>query len=143
MEGWVWADLGHLQSVGWSPSNQWMVTHQKEVYYRLGIWHEIIFLLSQGLATYYQKNSEPSDIGIGRAYVPPENSKTQEYLEKGHLLDQVHQARLLWVIISDDLTWKPNTDHIVKKTFKRMSTSSSFLSPSKNWCIFILSISGK
>ena len=40
---------------------------------------------------------------------------------KGHLLEQVHQARLLGVIISDDLTWKANTDHIVKKAFKRMS----------------------
>ena len=100
----------------------------------------------------------PSDIGIDRAYLPPENTKTQEYLEKlsnwtadremklnvnktkymvlnftrnhqfvtrlhleGHLLNQVHQARLLGVIISDDLTWKANTDHIVKKAYKRMS----------------------
>ena len=43
---------------------------------------EIISLLSQGLTSYYHKNSVPSDIGIGRAYLPPENSKTQEYLEK-------------------------------------------------------------
>ena len=28
---------GHLLSVGWSPPNPRMVTHQKEVYYRLGI----------------------------------------------------------------------------------------------------------
>ena len=95
---------------------------------------------------------------MGRAYLPPENTRTQNYLEKlsgwttnremklnvektkymllnftrnhqfetrllldGHLLDQVHQARLLGVIISDDLTWKANIDHIVKKAFKRMS----------------------
>ena len=119
---------------------------------------ELIALLSQGLASFYHKNSVPSDIGIDRAYLPPENTKTQEYLEKlsnwtadremklnvnktkymvlnftrnhqfetrlhleGHLLDQVHQARLLGVIISDDLTWKANTDHIVKKAYKRMS----------------------
>ena len=30
---------GHLPSLGWSPINPRMVTHQKEVYYRLGIWH--------------------------------------------------------------------------------------------------------
>ena len=28
----------HLSSLGWSPTNPRMVTHQKEVYYRLGIW---------------------------------------------------------------------------------------------------------
>ena len=30
---------GHLPSLGWSSTNPRMVTHQKEVYYRLGIWH--------------------------------------------------------------------------------------------------------
>ena len=30
---------GHLPCPGWSPTNQRMVTHQKEVCYRLGIWH--------------------------------------------------------------------------------------------------------
>ena len=30
---------GHLPSLGWSLTNQRMVTYQKEVYYRLGIWH--------------------------------------------------------------------------------------------------------
>ena len=30
---------GHLPSLGWSPTNPRMVTHQKEVYYKLGIWH--------------------------------------------------------------------------------------------------------
>ena len=30
---------GHLPSLGWSPTNSRMVTHQKEVHYRLGIWH--------------------------------------------------------------------------------------------------------
>ena len=28
-----------LPSLGWSPTNPRMVIHQKEVYYRLGIWH--------------------------------------------------------------------------------------------------------
>ena len=37
---------GHPPSLGWSPTNPrtWLVTHQKEVYYRLGIWY---FDLSQ------------------------------------------------------------------------------------------------
>ena len=30
---------GHLPSLGWSPTNPWMVTHRKEVYYRHEIWH--------------------------------------------------------------------------------------------------------
>ena len=29
---------GHLSLLGWSPTNPRMVTHQKEVYYRHGIW---------------------------------------------------------------------------------------------------------
>ena len=29
---------GHLSSRGWSPSNPRMVTHHKDVYYRLGIY---------------------------------------------------------------------------------------------------------
>ena len=28
----------YLSSLGWSPTNPRMVTHQKEVYYRLGFW---------------------------------------------------------------------------------------------------------
>ena len=30
---------GHPPTQEWSPTNLRMVTHQKEVYYRLGIWH--------------------------------------------------------------------------------------------------------
>ena len=30
---------GYLPSLGWSPTNPRMVTHQKEVNYKLGIWH--------------------------------------------------------------------------------------------------------
>ena len=30
---------GHLSSRVWSPTNLRMVTHQKDVYCRLGIWH--------------------------------------------------------------------------------------------------------
>ena len=104
---------------------------------------ELICLLSQGLASFYNKHSVPSDISIGGSYLPPENTKTQIYLKnlsnwtkkkemklnvektkymiinltrnhqfqtrlnlEGQLIDQVHQARLLGLLISDDLTWK-------------------------------------
>ena len=30
---------GNLPSLGWSPTNSRMVTHQKEVYYIVEIWH--------------------------------------------------------------------------------------------------------
>ena len=30
---------GHLSSLGWLPTKQGMVTHQEEVYCRIGIWH--------------------------------------------------------------------------------------------------------
>ena len=35
---------GHLPYLGWSPTNPRMVTHQKEVHYRLGIWYLDLFL---------------------------------------------------------------------------------------------------
>ena len=44
---------------------------------------------------------------------------TRLHLE-GKLLEQVHQAKLLGLIVSDDLTWKENTDFLVKKAYKRM-----------------------
>ena len=33
------AKYGHLPSLGWSPTNPRMVTHQKYIYKRLGIWN--------------------------------------------------------------------------------------------------------
>ena len=33
---------GHLPSLGWSPTNLKLVTHQKELWYILGIWHYIL-----------------------------------------------------------------------------------------------------
>ena len=32
---------GHLPCLGWSHTNPTKVTHQKEVHYRLGIWHQV------------------------------------------------------------------------------------------------------
>ena len=37
---------------------------------------------------------------------------------QGHLLEQVHQARLLGLVISEDLSWKANTNFLVKKPTK-------------------------
>ena len=37
------------------------------------------------------------------------------------LLEQVHQMKLLGVIISDDLTWHKNTDYLVKRAYMRMT----------------------
>ena len=39
---------------------------------------------------------------------------------EGKILDQVHETKLLGLIIRDDLSWKSNTDFIVKKAYKRM-----------------------
>ena len=36
------------------------------------------------------------------------------------LIEQVTQTRLLGVILSDDLTWHTNTNHLVKKAYTRM-----------------------
>ena len=36
------------------------------------------------------------------------------------LLSQVRETRLLGVVLRDDLTWKSNTDFIVKQAYKRM-----------------------
>ena len=33
------ARTGHLSSRGWSPTNPKIVTYQKDIYYRLGIWN--------------------------------------------------------------------------------------------------------
>ena len=44
---------------------------------------------------------------------------TRIHLE-GRLLDQVHEARLLGLIISDNLSWKSNTEELVRKAYKRM-----------------------
>ena len=38
----------------------------------------------------------------------------------GNLLQQVHETRLLGVVIRDDLTWQSNTDLIVRQAYKRM-----------------------
>ena len=36
------------------------------------------------------------------------------------LIEQVNQTRLLGVILSDDLTWQANTNHLIKKAYTRM-----------------------
>ena len=44
---------------------------------------------------------------------------TRLHLE-GTVLDQVRETRLLGLILRDDLSWKSNTDSIIKKAYKRM-----------------------
>ena len=41
-------------------------------------------------------------------------------LLNNNLLSQVRETRLLGVVLRDDLTWKSNTDFIVKQAYKRM-----------------------
>jgi hypothetical protein len=36
------------------------------------------------------------------------------------LLDQVHETKLLGLVLRDDLSWKSNTEFITKKAYKRM-----------------------
>ena len=38
----------------------------------------------------------------------------------GQVLEQVHETKLLGVIIRDDFSWKSNTDFITRKAYKRM-----------------------
>ena len=44
---------------------------------------------------------------------------TRLYLES-NLLEQVHETRLLGVIITDDLKWHRNTENLVKRCYQRM-----------------------
>ena len=37
---------------------------------------------------------------------------------EGQTIQQVHEARLLGVIIRDDLSWKSNSEFIIKKAYK-------------------------
>ena len=39
---------------------------------------------------------------------------------EGQAIEQVHEARLLGVLIRDDLSWKSNTEFITKEAYKRM-----------------------
>ena len=39
---------------------------------------------------------------------------------EGQVIEQVHEAKLLGVIIRDDLSWKSNTNFITRKAYKRM-----------------------
>ena len=112
---------------------------------------EIIDLLSAGLSKYNATRQVPSDIATDNSYLPPQNFKTQQNLDrinnwtesqqmllnrsktkyllvnfcsslqfqtrltlKNELLEQVHEVRLLGVIISDTMKWHQNTDNVVK-----------------------------
>ena len=46
--------------------------------------------------------------------------QTRSYINDS-LLQQVHETRLLGLIISDDLTWHSNTKSLVKRAYARMT----------------------
>ena len=48
---------GHTSSRGWSPTNPRIVTYQKDVYYKLGIWN-----LDLGMVTYHPLDGHPSTV---------------------------------------------------------------------------------
>ena len=118
---------------------------------------EVLNLLMAGLATLNPKNQVPSDVPPNMAFLPSENFKTQNYLDKmaewteenqmklnpikskymiinfctnyqfrtrlvvnNSLLEQVHETRLLGLIIQDDLSWNSNTKSLVRKAYSRM-----------------------
>ena len=118
---------------------------------------EILNLIMAGLASLNPKNQVPSDIPPNMVFLPSENCKTQNYLDKmakwteefqmklnpikskymivnfctnyqfrtrlvvnNSLLEQVHETRLLGLIIQDDLSWNSNTKSLVKKAYSRM-----------------------
>merc|ERR1711954_337974 len=39
----------------------------------------------------------------------------------GKLIEKISQARLLGLVLEDNLSWQANTNHIVRQAYKRMS----------------------
>ena len=69
---------GHLPSLGWSPTNPRMVNNQKEVYYKLGIWHLDLTHKKKAIqlpwmVTYHPKDGHPQP----KDGHPPEGSVVQ------------------------------------------------------------------
>ena len=65
----------------------------------------------------------------------------------GHLIEQVHQTKLLGVTISDDLKWHANTKDLVQRCYKRMiilRNLYSFAIPRSDlvniYCLYIRSV---
>ena len=65
----------------------------------------------------------------------------------GHLIEQVHQTKLLGVTISDDLKWHANTKELVQRCYKRMTILRnlySFAIPMPDlvniYCLYIRSV---
>ena len=70
----------HLPSLGWSPTNPRMVTNQKEVYYKLGIWHLDLTHKKKAIqlpwmVTYHPKDVHPQP----KDGHPPEESVVQTW----------------------------------------------------------------
>ena len=53
---------------------------------------------------------------------PSKNYKFNTRLSiEGRVIEQVKEAKLLGVIIRDDLSWKSNTKYVTRKAYKRMT----------------------
>ena len=70
----------HLPSLGWSPTNPRMVNNQKEVYYKLGIWHLDLTHKKKAIqlpwmVTYHPKDVHPQP----KDGHPPEESVVQTW----------------------------------------------------------------
>ena len=119
---------------------------------------EVLNLILAGLSSFNPKTQIPSDLSPDNLFLPTENTKSQEYLNRisewtqqtqmklnsdktkymiinfckstqfqtrlyleKNPLEQVKQTNLLGVLIADDLTWKANTNVIIKKSYQRMT----------------------
>ena len=118
---------------------------------------EKINLLCIGLSSYNYKNNVASDMIKNGYFLPPENLKTQDNLNRisqwttenkmmlnipktkamkfnftrnfqfssrlsidDKIIETISETKLLGVMISDDMSWDPNTQYIVKRANARM-----------------------
>ena len=118
---------------------------------------EIVNLLSIGIASHNPRSRVPSNVLSSNIFIPSENLKTQDHLNKiqqwtnekkmklnvsktkniifnfsknmqfstdirldGEMIETVSEAKLLGTVITNDLSWKKNTDKIIKESNKRM-----------------------
>ena len=118
---------------------------------------EIVNLLSVGIASHNSRSRVPSNVLSSNIFIPSENLKTQDHLNKiqqwtiekkmklnvsktkniifnfskskqfsteikldGEMIETVSETKLLGTVITNDLSWKKNTDKIIKEANKRM-----------------------
>jgi hypothetical protein len=62
---------------------------------------------------------------------------------EGSNIDQVHETKLLGLVLRDDLSWKSNTDGLTKRAYTRMLIIKSYINlmyQQKTWLKSIYSI---